>query len=67
MIRRLLFALTVASVSLAAPSVGRAQAFKVDKVDIHGEGGTDYVAAAGARTPQGAVPGARILRSITSQ
>ena len=44
MIKRFLVALTVASVSLAAPSVGHAQAFKVDKVDIHGEGGTDYVA-----------------------
>src|SRR6202163_1802348 len=29
---------------LAAPGVGHAQAFKVEKFDIKGEGGTDYVA-----------------------
>src|SRR4051812_48475924 len=30
--------------SLAAPGVGYGQAFKVDKFDIKGDGGTDYVA-----------------------
>src|SRR5437773_1551551 len=41
---RLLTALAVLSAAgLAAPGVGRAQTFKVDKFDIKGEGGTDYV------------------------
>jgi YVTN family beta-propeller protein len=31
--------------SLAAPIVGRAQTFNVEKFDIKGDGGTDYVAA----------------------
>src|SRR5438128_1156541 len=31
--------------SLAAPCIGQAQAFKVEKFDIKGEGGTDYVTA----------------------
>jgi DNA-binding beta-propeller fold protein YncE len=35
----------VAAIGLAAPVAGRAQAFKVDKTDIKGEGGTDYVVA----------------------
>jgi YVTN family beta-propeller protein len=35
-------------VSLAAPRVGRAQTFKVEKFDIKGEGGTDYVAVEAA-------------------
>ena len=30
--------------SLAAPGIGRAQTFHVDKFDIKGDGGTDYVA-----------------------
>src|SRR5437762_12555804 len=30
--------------SLAAPAVGKAQTFKVEKFDIKGDGGTDYVA-----------------------
>jgi DNA-binding beta-propeller fold protein YncE len=34
--------------SLAMPNIGRAQAFKVEKFDIKGEGGTDYVAAEAA-------------------
>src|SRR5437667_628785 len=34
----------VAAASLAAPSVSHAQAFKVEKFDMKGEGGTDYVA-----------------------
>ena len=33
----------LAAVSLAAPTVGHAQTFKVQKFDIKGEGGTDYV------------------------
>src|SRR5713101_395861 len=45
MTRRLLAALALFSAaSLAATSVGQAQTFKVEKFDIKGEGGTDYVA-----------------------
>jgi DNA-binding beta-propeller fold protein YncE len=43
---RLLVALAVLlGVGLVAPGVGDAQTFKVEKFDIKGEGGTDYVAA----------------------
>src|ERR1700674_1328191 len=46
MTRRLITALAVLfAISLAAPGVGHAQAFKVEKFDIKGDGGTDYVAA----------------------
>src|SRR6516225_10167359 len=46
MTRRLFTALAVLLVTnLAAPSIGRAQTFKVEKFDIKGDGGTDYVAA----------------------
>jgi len=46
MTRRVLVALALLSVpNLAAPRVGHAQAFKVEKFDIEGEGGTDYVTA----------------------
>src|ERR1700726_3340402 len=45
MTNRLLTAIVVVfATSFAAPSVGHAQAFKVEKFDIKGEGGTDYVA-----------------------
>jgi hypothetical protein len=45
MTRHLLTTLIVLSAAgLAAPGAGRAQTFKVDKFDIKGEGGTDYVA-----------------------
>src|SRR3982075_4352554 len=45
MTRLLLIALAVLfAASLAAPGVGHAQSFKVEKFDIKGEGGTDYVA-----------------------
>ena len=45
MTRQLLTTLIVLSAAgLAAPAAGRAQTFKVDKFDIKGEGGTDYVA-----------------------
>src|SRR6202047_2854034 len=45
MTRRLLSAFAVfTAINLAAPSTGRAQTFKVEKFDIKGEGGTDYVA-----------------------
>jgi DNA-binding beta-propeller fold protein YncE len=49
MTRRLLtvFALLFAA-SLAAPVIGHAQTFKVDKFDIKGDGGTDYVAVEAA-------------------
>src|SRR2546428_12424531 len=36
------------AVALAAPTGGHAQSFKVEKFDIQGEGGTDYVAAEAA-------------------
>src|SRR3979411_1911867 len=38
----------VAAAGLAAPRAGLAQTFKVDKVDIKGDGGTDYVAVESA-------------------
>src|SRR5262245_19579469 len=44
MTRRLLAALAILSAAtLARPNVTHAQTFKVDKFDIKGEGGTDYV------------------------
>src|SRR5260370_29207933 len=49
MTRHLLAALVfLSAASLAAPRVGHAQAFKVEKFDIKGEGGTDYVAVEAA-------------------
>src|SRR5438132_6013658 len=49
MTRHLLVAAGVLlAVSLAAPSIGHAQTFKVEKVDIKGDGGTDYVAVEAA-------------------
>src|SRR6266852_5609815 len=49
MTRHLLTALVVLSAaSLAAPGVGHAQSFKVEKFDIKGDGGTDYVAVEAA-------------------
>src|SRR5258708_536486 len=49
MTKRLLPALAVLfTTSLAAPRTGHAQAFKVEKFDIKGEGGTDYVAVEAA-------------------
>ena len=46
MTRRLLTAAAVLFAStLAAPDIGHAQTFKVEKYDIKGDGGTDYVAA----------------------
>src|ERR1700682_4436119 len=49
MTRRLLTAAAVLfAISLAAPSVGHAQTFKVEKFDIKGDGGTDYVAVESA-------------------
>src|SRR6266550_5490600 len=45
MTRRLLIAFVfLFAAALAAPGVGHAQTFKVEKFDIKGEGGTDYVA-----------------------
>src|SRR6184192_2943157 len=44
MIRRLLTVLAILfASSFAAPSIGQAQTFKVEKFDIKGDGGTDYV------------------------
>jgi DNA-binding beta-propeller fold protein YncE len=44
MTKRALTALALlCAAGLAAPSIGRAQTFKVEKFDIKGEGGTDYV------------------------
>src|SRR3954454_22916420 len=45
MIRRSLAAVAVLFTSiLAVPGIGQAQPFKVEKFDITGDGGTDYVA-----------------------
>jgi WD40 repeat protein len=47
--RRLLTAGAVLfAIAIASPTIGRAQGFKVDKFDIKGDGGTDYVAAEAA-------------------
>jgi DNA-binding beta-propeller fold protein YncE len=44
MIRRSLIAvLTLFAVGFLAPAAGRAQTFKVEKFDIKGDGGTDYI------------------------
>ncbi len=49
MISRFRTALALLSVvSLAVPGVGQAQTFKVEKFDIKGDGGTDYVAVEAA-------------------
>ena len=49
MTRRLLIALAgIAAAILAAPGIGYAQTFNVQKFDIKGEGGTDYVAVEAA-------------------
>ena len=49
MTRRLLIALAVMTAAiLAAPGIGHAQTFNVQKFDIKGEGGTDYVAVEAA-------------------
>ena len=49
MIRRLLTASAVLfAIGIAATSIGHAQTFKVEKFDIKGDGGTDYVAAEAA-------------------
>jgi DNA-binding beta-propeller fold protein YncE len=49
MTRRLLTALAVLfASSLAAPNIGHAQTFKVEKFDIKADGGTDYVAVEAA-------------------
>src|SRR5580658_6660062 len=36
------------AISLAAPNLGHAQTFKVEKFDIKGDGGTDYLAVEAA-------------------
>src|ERR1017187_7868233 len=52
MTRRSLTAIAVLFASIiVATSMGRAQAFKVEKFDIKGDGGTDYVAVESATGP----------------
>jgi DNA-binding beta-propeller fold protein YncE len=49
MTRRLITALAVLfATSLAVPVIGHAQTFKVEKFDIKGDGGTDYIAVESA-------------------
>src|SRR5438132_10058501 len=49
MTRRFLIAVAVlAAIILAAPGIGHAQTFNVQKFDIKGDGGTDYVAVEAA-------------------
>ena len=46
--RQLLAVLVFLAASIAAPGIGHAQTFKVEKFDIKGDGGTDYVAVEAA-------------------
>src|SRR5215472_16960686 len=46
--KRLSIAALIALATLARPEMGLAQAFKVEKFDIKGDGGTDYVAVEAA-------------------
>jgi len=46
--RKLLATAVLAAVAIAQPSIGGAQSFKVEKFDIKGDGGTDYVAVESA-------------------
>ena len=63
MSRRLLIAVVILfAVSFAAPGAGYAQAFKVEKHDIKGEGGTDYVAVEAATAS--AVDAGQALESV---
>ena len=48
MTRALATAFAVLLASVAAPVIGNAQTFKVEKFDIKGDGGTDYIAAEAA-------------------
>ena len=49
MIRRLITVFAILLViTIAVPAVGHAQKFKVEKFDIKGDGGTDYVAVEAA-------------------
>jgi DNA-binding beta-propeller fold protein YncE len=48
MIERVMTALAVLAASLFVPGLAPAQSFKVEKYDIKGEGGTDYVAVESA-------------------
>jgi DNA-binding beta-propeller fold protein YncE len=48
MTKRLLIVALIALATLARSEIGRAQAFKVEKFDIKGDGGTDYVAVEAA-------------------
>jgi DNA-binding beta-propeller fold protein YncE len=49
MSRRRSFAVAIlVAAGLTAPSVGHAQTFRVEKFDIHGDGGTDYVSVESA-------------------
>src|SRR5215831_10234185 len=48
MTKRLLTAVAILAMYFAVPTAGHAQQFKVEKFDIKGDGGTDYVAAEAA-------------------
>src|SRR4249920_3398648 len=49
MVRRFAAALAVVlATAIAAPGIGSAQTFKVEKYDIKGDGGTDYVSVESA-------------------
>ena len=48
MIRHLFASMVALSMALGSTAVGHAQSFKVEKFDIKGEGGTDYVAVEAA-------------------
>ena len=48
MCRQLLTTLAVAAACVLTPATARAQTYKVEKVDIKGEGGTDYVSVEAA-------------------
>jgi len=48
MIKRLVIVSAIVAASLVGPRIGEAQSFKVEKFDIKGDGGTDYVAVESA-------------------
>ena len=51
--KHLLSALIIlCAASLGTPVIGHAQTFKVEKFDIKGDGGTDYVAVEAGHRPR---------------